>query len=191
VYPKGYALPSVRLCGEPYLCSSVFYLWLNLFSYLRSSAVKILLLFIKTPHLPQKLHFNAVDIPPARATLIKELLFYILAPQRTPPLTDSPPNLTRSRGGQPGNLNAATHGFYSRQLQPTDLDDLDQAQFASLDQEIELLRISIRRLVEMGSETQTIGESADRLRAVCLAMQTLNSLVRTQHFLVTHRKDFR
>ena len=106
-------------------------------------------------------------------------------------MPDSPPASIRKRGGQPGNLNAATHGFYSRQLKPADLTELDQAQIASLDQEIELLRISIRRLIEMGSEPQTIAEAADQLRTVCLAFQTLTSLVRTQQFLLIHRGDFR
>jgi len=67
----------------------------------------------------------------------------------------------------------------------------DQAQFASVDQEIELLRISIRRLIEMNSQPQTVGDAAERLRTVCLAMQTLTSLVRTQHFLICHRSAFR
>ena len=118
-------------------------------------------------------------------------MFYIHLARERSPLSDSPPTFNRRRGGQPGNLNAATHGFYSHQLQPTDLDELDQAQFASVDQEIELLRISIRRLIEMSSEPQTVGDAADRLRAICLALQTLTSLVRTQHFLLAHRSTFR
>jgi hypothetical protein len=108
-----------------------------------------------------------------------------------PEAPDSPPNLTRRRGGQPGNINAATHGFYSRQLQPVDLAEIDQAQFASVDQEIELLRISIRRLIETSVQPKTIAEANDQVRTLCLAMQTLTSLVRIQHFLVTHRSDFR
>lgn len=110
-------------------------------------------------------------------------------------MSDSPPTpntaLARKRGGQPGNLNASTHGFYSRQYKPADLTELDQAQYATLDQEIELLRVSIRRLIEMESQPQTIPEAADQLRTVCLAFQTLTSLVRTQSFLILHRGDFR
>jgi hypothetical protein len=108
-----------------------------------------------------------------------------------PETSDPPPNLARRRGAQPGNFNATTHGFYSRQLQPVDLVEIDQAQFASVDQEIELLRISIRRLIESSLQPKTIAEANDNMRTLCLAMQTLSSLVRIQHFLVTHGFDFR
>ncbi len=98
---------------------------------------------------------------------------------------------TRKRGGQPGNVNAATHGFYSRQLQPNDLAEVEETRFATVDQEIELMRISIRRLIETSAPPKTVAEANDQVRTLCLAMQTLSSLLRTQYLLVAHRGDFR
>jgi hypothetical protein len=108
-----------------------------------------------------------------------------------PETSDPPPNLARRRGGQPGNVNAATHGFYSRQLQPTDLAEIETTRYSSVDQEIELMRISIRRLVEMTVAPKTVAEANDQMRTLCLAMQTLSSLLRTQCFMVIHRGDLR
>jgi len=103
-------------------------------------------------------------------------------------LSDTPS--TRKRGGQPGNINAATHGFYSRQLQPTDLAEIETTRYASVDQEIELMRISIRRLIETTEQPKTSAEANDQVRTLCLAMQTLSSLLRTQCLLIIHRNAF-
>ncbi len=50
----------------------------------------------------------------------------------------------RQRGGQPGNQNARTHGFYSKYLPPEVQDELDNAvTVEGLDEEILLLRAKI------------------------------------------------
>ena len=97
----------------------------------------------------------------------------------------SPPQPVRKRGGQPGNLNAATHGFYSRQLKPSDLAGLDKTQVAGLEQEIELLRVFIRRFIELGGEPHSYTEANGQLHTLCLALQTLTSLTRTQQFILS------
>jgi hypothetical protein len=55
----------------------------------------------------------------------------------------------RSRGGQPDNQNAKTHGFYSRALEEAESLQLDEALgMEGLDSEIALLRLKLRHLVE-------------------------------------------
>ena len=83
-------------------------------------------------------------------------------------MSDSPPTFNRRGGGQPGRrsgVNAATHTDFGL-ARPTSSNpptwmtaQPEQAQFASVDQEIELLRISIRRLIEMNSQPQTVGDT--------------------------------
>lgn len=50
----------------------------------------------------------------------------------------------RNPGGQPGNQNARTHGFYSKSVKPEHREKLrDAADIRGLDQEIALLRLKI------------------------------------------------
>ena len=51
------------------------------------------------------------------------------------------------------------------------------------DDEINLLRVYIRRVIEMGSELQDLPESLNVLRVVSLAITSLNRLLRTQHLM--------
>ncbi len=57
----------------------------------------------------------------------------------------------RKRGGQKGNLNALSHGFYSRHMQSIELGDLDAAVSAGLDDEIAMLKVTTRRLFALAS----------------------------------------
>ncbi len=57
----------------------------------------------------------------------------------------------RKRGGQKGNLNALSHGFYSRHMQAIELGDLDVAVSAGLDDEIAMLKVTTRRLFALAS----------------------------------------
>ena len=55
-----------------------------------------------------------------------------------------PEVIKRRKGGQPGNQNARTHGFYSKVLSPEDRKVLEEAAgLHGLDQEIALLRMKI------------------------------------------------
>lgn len=91
----------------------------------------------------------------------------------------------RRRGGQPGNRNAFVHGFYGRRL------ELDRKELAgaklppsdSLDDEIAMLRLSIRKLVERGVATQGLEEDLLMLRTLSLAVMALNRMVKTRYFL--------
>ena len=93
------------------------------------------------------------------------------------------------RGAPPGNLNALKHGFYARQFKKAELTGLEQCDFDGLNDEIAILRVYIRRLIQQGSDTTDLYETAGILRILCLATASLTRLIKTQHFLVSGGED--
>ena len=57
----------------------------------------------------------------------------------------------RKRGAQPGNHNALKHGFYSRNFKPAEAEDLEAASAEGLHNEVLMLRVMIRRVVELAT----------------------------------------
>ena len=104
---------------------------------------------------------------------------------------------SRRRGAPPGNLNALKHGFYSRQLRllrgasvviensnrADDPTEETASARTGLEDEITLLRVYIRRVVELGAGTEDIFAALGILRVLSLAVATLNRLVKTQSVL--------
>jgi hypothetical protein len=90
----------------------------------------------------------------------------------------------RKAGAQPGNFNALKHGFYSQRFSPLELRDLDIALTDGLDDEIALLRVTIRRVFDLASAE---GENYDiwfkALATLGLASTRLAGLVRTQKLI--------
>lgn len=78
----------------------------------------------------------------------------------------------RRRGGQPGNTNALKHGFYARaQVTRHTVDLLELArQHGSIDDDTDLLRTAIARLVEQGDY------DGKELAALARALFTAESL---------------
>ena len=69
--------------------------------------------------------------------------------------------MERNRGGQPANQNARTHGFYSKVLLGTQKQDFEEATHVEgLDEEIALLRVRIKALIEHDSENAELIERA-------------------------------
>lgn len=95
-------------------------------------------------------------------------------------ITSSP---TRKRGAPRGNRNALKHGFYPRQFKKADLSDLDKANLSGLQDEITMLRLFIRRVLELGRDVEDLYEAQYLLRTVSLAVITLTRLIKTQHWL--------
>jgi hypothetical protein len=89
----------------------------------------------------------------------------------------------RRRGGQPGNRNALKHGFYSTRFNKTELKAYDSADFTGLAQEIALLRLYIRRVVDLGVGSDGLALSIDLLRALSLAVTSLTRLLKAQSLL--------
>ena len=101
-----------------------------------------------------------------------------------PPKPPSRRSSPRKVGGQAGNLNAYKHGFYARDFPTKDLADLDSVEFTGLLDEIKLLRVHIRRLVELNRQSDDFADALNLLRGLCLACSCINRLIKTQHFLV-------
>jgi hypothetical protein len=97
-------------------------------------------------------------------------------------LTPTPP---RRRGAPPGNHNALKHGFYTTRFKKADLTAYQTAEFTGLAEEIALLRIYIRRVVELGVGVDQLAQSINTLRALSLAIACLNRLVKTQVLLAS------
>jgi len=89
----------------------------------------------------------------------------------------------RKRGGQPGNSNALKYGFYARKYKPADLLDIDACQFTGVKDEILMMRIYIRRVIELSNDIDNLPEAVNLLRVLSLASMSLTRLLKTQQFL--------
>ena len=99
------------------------------------------------------------------------------------PTNPSTPPPRSKRGAPPGNTNALKHGFYARKFERADLNDLDSHQFSGLQDEIILLRVFIRRVIELSKDLEDLPEAVSLLRVLSLASISLTRLLRTQKLL--------
>ena len=77
----------------------------------------------------------------------------------------------RKTGGQPGNQNALKHGFYSRKFKPSESESLEAASVEGLRSEIVMLRVMIRRVVELATNP----EKEPSLESTIAALNTLGN----------------
>jgi hypothetical protein len=85
------------------------------------------------------------------------------------------------RGAQKGNQNARKHGFYSRALDEAERLQLEEAsQVEGIDEEIALLRVKLRELVE---------KEPDRIDLHLEAASTIAKLVRTRYQISREQKN--
>jgi hypothetical protein len=90
----------------------------------------------------------------------------------------------RSRGGQVGNQNSLKHGFYSRQFRAAESDDLAQVVGARLTDEIALLRVATRRLMELATNSDVELETyAKALNVVGNNAMRISTLIQRQSYL--------
>ena len=87
----------------------------------------------------------------------------------------------KKRGAPPGNKNAYKHGFYARQYQPVDNQDLENMPSFSLTDEIDLLRVNIRRLLENSQSVSSFSDTLNLVRTLTLAATCLTRLMRTHN----------
>ena len=79
----------------------------------------------------------------------------------------------RKRGGQPGNQNARTHGFYSRVLDEDQARDLAEARgIEGISEEISLIRVKIKSLLRNDPEN---------IKLIMAAFITLAKLLRSRY----------
>ncbi|MCE1253208.1 MAG: hypothetical protein LWX83_06615 [Anaerolineae bacterium] len=93
------------------------------------------------------------------------------------------PAVKRSRGAQPGNINAIKQGFYAQHFNPEEISGLENIEKFTLLDEIAMLRVLIRRVVDKSAANTTILEDIESLRQVSIASLCLNRLVRTHLIL--------
>lgn len=92
----------------------------------------------------------------------------------------SPP---RRRGAPLGNLNNFKHGFYSRRLRKRDLTGVESTDVAGLVEEIALIRVYIRRLIESFDPNGDFNDHADLLRILCVASSAITRIIRAQYLI--------
>ena len=97
--------------------------------------------------------------------------------------TSNPTPSKRRRGGQPGNLNALKHGFYSRHFATMELNDLEIMLDSGLDSEINLLRVALRRLLTLTEENKEIDTSIRLLTVMGITASRLANLLRVEALL--------
>jgi hypothetical protein len=103
--------------------------------------------------------------------------------------THSPSTAKRKQGGQPGNQNARKHGFYARAFSSGELADLDAMLTEGLQDEIAMMRVATRRVIDYIGEFTTPKEAVATLGALGLAATRLSNLLRTQKILDSERQD--
>jgi hypothetical protein len=96
---------------------------------------------------------------------------------------------TKRRGAPVGNHNAFKHGFYSRNIQNEDLDGVSDIPTFSLLEEIEVMRVFMRRVVDLGGQTTDLDSAIDLLHILSLATMSINRLVRTQQIIFPPRSE--
>lgn len=100
----------------------------------------------------------------------------------------------RKPGGQPGNKNAEKHGFYSRQYSAEEASRLQGTDRASLDDEIDLMRVCMDRLAweldldaaylpnkDGGQSNLRDDHYLKQINTMSLISQSIATLIRTQH----------
>jgi hypothetical protein len=100
-----------------------------------------------------------------------------------------PSSPKRPRGAPPGNLNALKHGFYSRGFRKMDIDDLDAMLEDGLDSEINMLRVSTRRLLELTQDNADVDTGIRLLTVLGTTSTRLANLLRAQSLLGGDRQD--
>jgi hypothetical protein len=110
-------------------------------------------------------------------------LFYSITDQEAA-MADENPIPRRRAGGQPRNLNALKHGFYSRLYRAGEIEDLEETGAPSLSDEITMLRVLMRRMFEQAMQddpdletwikcTDMLGKTSHHLSALMRAQANL------------------
>ena len=87
------------------------------------------------------------------------------------------------RGAPKGNLNALKHGFYSRLFHATENSELSVDPSTSLEHEITLLRVMIRRTMQLADGIDDLRQATRVLDALGAAAGRLSALLRAQKSL--------
>jgi len=100
------------------------------------------------------------------------------------------PKTPRRRGAPSGNLNALKHGFYSHLFRKIELGDLQAIPLDDLQDEIGMLRVLIRRVMELARDVQDLDQALRLLSTLSLATANLSRLVKTQRLISSDFSEF-
>lgn len=89
----------------------------------------------------------------------------------------------RRRGAPPGNANALKHGFYSPRFKSGELRDLDAFPANNLQDEILMLRVFIRRVLDRSDDMENTADYISMLRALSMATRSITALLRVHRLL--------
>jgi uncharacterized protein YjcR len=93
----------------------------------------------------------------------------------------SPPRANpRLRGGQPGNLNAFKHGFYSSFFKEHEIEAIQDLHDNDLREEIAALRVIIRRMLALSCKIEDVNTGLRLLSTLSAAAAQLSRLVKVQ-----------
>jgi len=101
-----------------------------------------------------------------------------------------PPKPPPRRGAPSGNLNALKHGFYSHLFRKIEMGDLQAIPLDGLQDEIGMLRVLIRRVMELAQDIQNLDEALRLLSTLSLATANLSRLVKTQRMFSSNFSEF-
>jgi hypothetical protein len=93
------------------------------------------------------------------------------------------------RGAPKGNLNALKHGFYSRFFHTLENSELPE-DLSDLDHEITLLRVLIRRTMQIADGVNDIKDATRLLDSLGSAASRLAALLRVKKMLTNDRSGF-
>jgi hypothetical protein len=96
---------------------------------------------------------------------------------------------TNPRGAPKGNLNALKHGFYSRLFRSEENCELNEDESTSLEHEITLLRVMIRRTMALADGIDDLKDATRVLDALGAAAGRLANLLRAQKSLAEPRSQ--
>ncbi len=97
--------------------------------------------------------------------------------------------MIKPRGALEGNLNALKHGFYSRLFHAIETNELPEDP-ATLEHEITLLRVMIRRTMLLADSIDDLKEATRVLDALGAAAARLAGLLRAQKSLRDEHSQF-
>jgi hypothetical protein len=93
-----------------------------------------------------------------------------------------------SRGAQPGNRNALKHGYYASVFDPAEVRQLDRVQESDLDEEIDLMRLLIKRTVASMPPRSGLSHSEvlKTVRVLTYAVYCVEKLELTRSLIFNH-----
>ena len=115
--------------------------------------------------------------------ILEQLCYYVLIPKRGNLANGvylMPEDEQKRRGAPLGNHNAVKHGFYTKSLRSEDQPDIETALITDISPEIALIRLQIRRLVELSAESDNFDSTMQMVRVLSFASSALIRLLNTQ-----------